>query len=266
MTRQITLLVFRISTVPDYSTSKLAPTPDGVTAVALAGCMPDLRRRYSELHFQEGLLPTNMPSLAESPAWFLPQTLWTLLGRDGRLYVSLHNAFVRSNADQAFGIALPVLHGNLTEFLLKFSSEQEAVSQPDWTGPFFCISMGGEAYGFWGDLRQAESRLRSAPDVIIPETWQSGRAKPEGQSASSDCCPELNERIYDGRILDVLDEVPLLMLPYGGEYLDALVLSRHMSFDQVVTRLRNGLAAKVEIIEFQDDNAYEAWQRGGLQF
>jgi hypothetical protein len=197
----------------------------------------------------------------------MSEMMWSLTGQDGRMYIAVHRAYGLENWDHALGVKLPALHGDDADFLLKCYSKEDLISHPDWYLAFFCAGMGGEIYVFNDDVHQVEQQLRSAPDVLFSEPRpMEGGGYLLGPDLALNHYPELHSAVYGGRILEVLNEVPMLILPYGGLYLDALVLTCHHTPDQLFSRLRSVLPSDVEFITFHEGAAYEAWQTGRLDF
>ena len=242
--------------------------PEGCAALAMTGGSRDFKRRRAKwqwwwshesaniddvmtrIHSKSWVPCRSSPFLGGAPYWLVPQMMWPLLGQGGRLYVVM-----TCSADWATRLrirtAIPQVPGVLT-FCVKCSSKS-AATRARWQDVFFQIDTCSIALGFTGAATELEACLLSSPDMASPMDWRTGNRFRHLAL----------QGIERGGADWLLEQASVVLLPYGGENHDGLLMTARLTEDEVLSRICDSPSGRLDVVECGGDGGFREWVRSG---
>jgi hypothetical protein len=256
-----TLMLFKIAEITkdaNWNGRDSVPLPGGCAAVVISGGMDDLRYRQQVWdHGRDtGKWPPMTPFLHEAPSWVLSRVVWALLGFSGRLYPIYR---VGKSALELRGFDPVKLPDTKLDLLASLKLEtQEAAGSVNWPIDFLTCFSGGIALGFSEGRLKLEKKLKFATDFA------------PFQRVGEMIIESMNQRLEDTQSYLftcwqengfewILQNTQLVVRPWGQEGMDAIILSSHMSHDDMIQQIKHKLNGEMEILEPGGDEVYAKW-------
>jgi hypothetical protein len=141
----------------------------------------------------------------------------------------------------------------------KFQSPQ-AAEGVDWHSDFLTCFSDGLGLGFWGgEPTKLERKLKKAED-FSPFQRVGEMVMESTAQRMEDVHPYLHAKWQECGFEWLLQDVDLVVRPWGWEGEDAVFLSTKMSHDQMAQAIRRELGNELQISEYDGDDEYRRWQ------
>ena len=240
----VTLVLFRLQEGVILDTA----IPGGdCAALTISGGVTNLRQKVRDWESAKAEYADPPFVLAKSVSWVVPCVLSWLCGPAARMYIMLSGG---SAVAQEFG--LPEPSGGWYRYTLKLTPDQN-LRWDRINEAFFSITSDGLGLVFSGPEAVSERQLAaisSAVPASAPSQW-----------------PDPHRRMFaeheTERLALLCQDAHFVIAPFGSECMDCLLITRKMSQDDMIGRIRRAATSSLEILECDGNESYRLWADKG---